>query len=157
VAAISGLSHLEGESVTILADGAVHPAKTVASGAITLDYKATKVVAGLPFTHTYRSLKWDSGNPQGTAQGQIKRIKGVTLVLLESQIAHVGPTTANLIEVPFRTVSDAMNAAVPMFTGEKYVPFQGDHEIDSRVVIQSAAPAPFTLLAVAPDIQTNPR
>ena len=40
VETISGLDHLEGQTVSILADGATHPDKTVSSGAITLDRSA---------------------------------------------------------------------------------------------------------------------
>ncbi len=153
--AITGLSHLDGETVTIMADGAVHPSKTVASGAITLDYKAAIVHAGLAFTHTYESLKWEAGASAGTAQGQTGRIHGVTLMVLESEIANVGPDTSNLKSIPFREVSDPMDAAVPLSTGEKFAEFDGDFTTDSRVVVQSSAPVPFMMLAVAPRIKKN--
>ena len=157
VLSVSGAGHLEGRTVTIMADGAVHPSKVVASGVVTLDYKAAIVHLGEPYTHTYESLKWEAGSRTGTAQGQTKRIHGVTLMLLESEIANIGPDTDSLTEVPFRDVTDAVDAAVPLFTGEKYHPFDGPFETDTRVVIQSAAPVPFMLLAVAPDIKTNTR
>ena len=40
---ISGLAHLEGQTVSILADGATHPTKVVSSGAISLNRAAKKV------------------------------------------------------------------------------------------------------------------
>jgi len=53
----SGLDHLEGRAVTVVADGVVRPAAiTVAAGAITLDPPATTIAAGLPFTHRIEPL-----------------------------------------------------------------------------------------------------
>ena len=143
--------------VSILADGAIHPPKTVSGGAIALDYPAGTVVAGLPYTHTYRSLKWEAGSATGTAQGQTKRIHGVTLVVLASLNARVGADEASLRVVPFRSGNDAMDAPVPFYTGEKYVEFDGDYATDARVVVKGDDPVPFTLLAVAPVMKTNTR
>ncbi|KKM08538.1 hypothetical protein LCGC14_1723800, partial [marine sediment metagenome] len=157
VSSLSDVDHLEGESVTILADGAVHPSKTVSSGAITLDYAASKVVVGLSYAHTYQSLKWEAGSPIGTAQGQIKRIHGVTLMLLDAMGSQVGPATDDTDVIPFRDVTDPMDTAVPLFTGEKFIPFDGDFATDARIVVTGSAPVPFTLLAIAPQIKTNPR
>lgn len=155
--AFGGLDHLEGETVSILADGAVHPARTISGGALTLDYPAGTVVAGLPYTHTYRSLKWEAGSATGTAQGQIKRIHGITMILMDALNAHVGADESALRPVPFRGGGDAMDSAVPFFTGEKYVELDGDYATDSRVVIRGDDPVPFTLLAVAPVLKTNTR
>jgi hypothetical protein len=153
----AGLDHLEGETVAILTDGAVHPARTVTGGAVTLDDDAATVVAGLPYSHTYESLKWEAGSAIGTAQGQTKRIHGVTLILLDSLNAEIGPDAASLKTVPFRRSGDAMDRAVPLFTGERYVEFDGDYATDTRVMIRGRDPVPFTLLAVAPVIRTNTR
>lgn len=154
---IAGLDHLESEELVILADGAVHPPRAVTSGSITLDYPATKIIAGLPYAHTYESLKWEAGNPAGTAQGQVKRIHGVTLVLLDSLNASIGPDFASMKKVPFRQVGDAMDQAVPLFTGEKFIEFDGNYATDTRVCIHGSDPVPFTLLAIAPEIKTNGR
>ena len=154
-ATISGLDHLEGETVKVLADGAVHPDCTVSGGEITLQHEANTVHAGLGYTHVYESLKWEAGSPAGTAQGQTKRIDGVTLMLLDSLNAKVGPVAEGLSIIPFRRVNDAMDTAVPLFTGEKFTEFDGDYTTDSRVRVEGDDPAPFTLLAVSPRIKTN--
>ncbi len=157
VSTISGLNHLEGETVKVLTDGAVHADKVVTGGGITLDEPAARVHVGLGYTHAFESLKWEGGSPQGTAQGQTKRIDGVTLMLAESLNAKIGPTPQNLQTVPFRDVADAMNAAVPLFSGEKFAEFDSDYATDTRVCIQGDDPVPFTLLALSPRIKVNPR
>lgn len=52
----SGLDHLEGQTVSILADGVVHANKTVSSGAVTLDAAASAVEIGLSYTHIVEPL-----------------------------------------------------------------------------------------------------
>ena len=154
--ALTGLDHLEGVSLKIWADGAIAPDKTVVSGAITLDTAASVVQMGLPYTHTIKTLKVMVGNPAGTPLGKIKRIHGLVFALLNSHTLKYGPDTSNLTEKDFRVVSDSMDTAAPLFTGEQLVEFEGDWDRDPRIVIESDDPAPFTLLAIAPDIQVNP-
>lgn len=155
--AVAGLGHLEGETVAVLANGAVHPPRVVIGGQIALDYPVSKAQIGLPYAHVYESLKWEAGAVAGTAQGQMKQISGVTLVLLDALNARVGPSLDRLRTVPFRGVDDPMSAAVPLFTGEKFIEFDGGYATDTRVVIEGSDPLPFTLLALAPEIRTNAR
>jgi hypothetical protein len=63
---ISGLDHLEGQTVSILANGATHPDKTVSSGAITLDRSATNVKVGLAYTSLLQTMRLDAGSHRYT-------------------------------------------------------------------------------------------
>jgi hypothetical protein len=155
VSVISGLGHLEGETVKILTDGAVHPDRTVAGGSITLERPASRVHVGLGYAHRYRSLKMIAGAAAGTAVGKTKRIHGVTLLLLDAAATQIGPDDETLDDIEFRDVADPMDTAVPLFTGEHFIEFPGDYERDARIVIQGDAPAPFTVLALAPELKTN--
>ena len=156
VTAITGLSHLEGETVKILGDGAIQADKTVASGAITLDTAASVVHMGLGYTHKLKTLKISAGNPAGTPLGKTKRIYGLTFSLLNSHTLEFGPSSSSLTKKDFRVVSSAMDSAAPLFTGEKFVEFPGDWTTDARIFIESDDPVPFTLLALAPEININP-
>jgi len=156
VTAISGFTHLEGETVSSWGDGAIIPDEVVSSGAFTIDTASSVVQSGLPYTHTLKTLKVVGGNPAGTPVGKTKRIYKLTFVLLNSHTVGYGPNTSNLMEADFRVVSDPMDTGVTLFTGEKLVEFEGDYVNDPRIIIQSNAPCPFTLLALAPDIQVNP-
>lgn len=152
---VTGLSHLEGETVKVYADGGTHPDRTVSSGTITLQAAAGKAQVGLGYTHKLHSLKMESGAKAGTALGKIKRIAGVTLILLDSLVASMGPDADSLEVIPFREVTDPMDRPPPLFTGERFVEFDDDYDRDTRIVIESDAPAPFTLLAWAPELQTQ--
>lgn len=152
---VSGLTYLEGETVKVLADGAAHADKTVASGSVTLDRSAARVTVGLGYTHRFESLKITAGAAAGTGLGKTKRIRGVTLDLLDASATNIGPSSDVLTNFSFREVGDAMDTATPLFTGEKLIEFDGDFERDARIVIEGDEPSPFTILALAPELKTE--
>lgn len=152
---ISGLDHVEGETVKILADGFIHPEQTVVSGAVTLEAAASVVQLGLGYTHKIKPLKFEGGTVAGTAVGKIKQVFGVTFVLLNSHTLSFGPDESNLRMIDFREVPDPMDTAVPFFTGERFEEFDDNWKTDPRIIIQSADPVPFTLLALAPENDTR--
>ena len=156
VTAVTGLGHLEGETVRILGDGAIAPDETVSSSAITLDNNTSVAQIGLAYTHKLETLKISTGNPAGTVLGKIKRIYGIVFDLLNSHTLSYGPDTSNISNIDFRVVSDPMDAAAPLFTGERFVEFPGNWTRDARIVIQNSDPVSFTLLALAPETSVNP-
>ena len=115
---LSGLGHLEAESVAINANGANHALKTVASGAVTLDHAVTKAHVGLNYASTLKTMRIEAGSTDGTAQGKIKRIDDVVLRLYRSVNARVGASTTSLDRIPFRSGADEMDVAIPLFTGD---------------------------------------
>ena len=152
---IIGLDHLEGETVKVWADGAIQEDKTVTGGAITLDETAGVVQIGLGYTHKLKLLRLEGGNAAGTAIGKTKRIIGLNFTVLNSHTIAFGPESADLFETDFRVIGDVMDAPAPLFTGDQYFEFKGDWDDDPRIVIESDDPAPFTLLAVAPEETLN--
>ena len=145
---ITGLNHLEGETVQVLADGSAHADKTVTDGKITLDRSAGKVHVGYSYNSLVETLRMEGGADDGISQGKIKRIHGVTARFLNSVGAEVGPDTSNLDRIPFRDSSMDMDAAVPMFTGDKEISFPSGYDNDARVVVQQSQPLPMTILAI---------
>ena len=149
---ISGLDHLEGQTVSVLADGSIHPDVTVSSGSVTLQRSVTKAHIGLPFTSRVETLRIDQGSAIGSAQGKVKRISEVTVRLFRSVGLKVGTSTSELDIVPFRDSGDSMDTATPLFTGDKTVEFRGGYDDDATIVIQQDQPLPMTILAVFPTV-----
>lgn len=145
---ISGLNHLEGETVQILADGATHADKTVADGKITLDRSSEKVHIGYNYTSLLQTLRLEAGADDGISQGKIKRIHGVTVRFLDTIGAELGTDTSNLDRIPFRDSSMAMNTAVPLFSGDKEITFPSGYDNDGRVMVRQNQPLPMTVLAI---------
>ena len=154
---ISGLSHLEGENVRILADGATHPDKLVSSGEITLDRAATKAHIGLSYESTLQTMRAEAGGTEGTAQGKTKRIRDLTIRVLNSVGAKVGPSSDNLELIPFRDSSMSMDTAVPLFSGDKDIEFPSGYDSDGFIVVKQDQALPLTILSIFPRLQTFDR
>ena len=152
---ISGLNHLEGEEVSILADGATHPNKTVSSGAITLDRSATKVKVGLPYVSLLQTMRIDAGSQNGTSQSKTKRIYEITARLYESIGIEIGPDLDNMERIPFRSSANLMDSGVNVFTGDKDIEFRGNYETDGFIFVRQNQPLPLTVLSLYPRLVTN--
>lgn len=154
---LTGLDHLEGETVDIWANGAVHAQKTVASGSVSLDYSVTKAQVGLPRTAKAQTLKLAAGASAtgSTAVAKTKSIRDVGIVFLDTSTVKVGLSEDDLQAITFREATDDMDTAVALVTGEHIHTLDGGDSLDPRVFIHSNGPAPFTVLAIAPEITTN--
>jgi len=152
---ISGLAHLEGQTVSILANGAAHPNKVVSSGEVVLERSATKVKIGLPYTSLLQTMRIDAGSQNGTSQSKTKRIYDITVRLYESIGVEVGPDLDNMERIPFRSSANAMNSGINVFTGDKEVEFRGNYETDGFIFVRQTQPLPLTILSLYPKLQTN--
>ena len=153
---LSGLSHLEGQTVSILADGSVHANKTVSSGSITLDRSVTKACVGLSYDSVLQTMRIEGGSLEGTSQGKIKRISKVVLRLFETVGVKVGPSLSNLETIPFRTTSSNLSAPVDtLIEGDKEIEFNDDYNSDGHIFIKQDQPLPASILAIYPTLVTN--
>ena len=155
VTTLGGLSHLEGQTVSVLADGATHPDVTVSSGQITLARSATKVKVGLSYTSLLQTMRIDAGAQNGTSQSKTKRIYEITARLYESIGIEVGPDLNNMERIPFRSSANAMNSGISVFTGDKEIEFRGNYETDGFIFVRQTQPLPLTVLSLYPRLITN--
>ena len=149
---ISGLDHLEGETVAVVSNGAAQADEIVASGAITSDYAMTKGTAGLRYTSTLKTMRVEGGFATGTAQGKSKRIHEVTCRLFRTLGAKVGTSASTVDIIPFRSSADAMDEPPAMFTGDKQIEFDGDYDSDGFITVVQDQALPMTLLALYPEL-----
>ena len=154
VSGFSTLYHLEGDTVSVLANGASHPNETVSNGAITLDFSATSAAVGYGYTSSMQTLRIESGSSDGTSQGKPKRIHGITVRLFETVGVEVGNESSEADRIFFRDSSMNMDEAVPLFTGDKDIEFPGGFDDDDRIYLQQTQPLPLTVLALYPRMNT---
>ena len=153
---LSGLDHLEGQTVSILADGSVHANKVVSSGSISLDREVTKACVGLAYDSILQTMRIEGGAAEGTSQGKTKRISKVVLRLFETVGVKVGPSLSNLEVVPFRTTSSNLSAPVDtLIEGDKEIEFDDDYNSDGYIFIKQDQPLPASILAIYPTLVTN--
>ena len=151
---ITGLDHLEGESVTVLADGATHPNKTVASGSITLDRSSQVVQVGEGYNGNIQTMKMDQGTREGAALMKPKRIHSITLRLWETVNLMVGTTEESIDRVIFRTSDDNLGEAIQPFTGDKDITPNSTYDRNGQVYLRQDQPLPCTIIAMMMEMET---
>ena len=142
---ITGLKHLEGETVAVLTDGGTHTQEVVSSGSITLDYQATDIQIGLPYTQTLETLDIDFGSGTGTAYSTKGRIHKVILQLYESMGGKIGYDTNSLKSIVYRSGSNTSGVGVGKFSGQVEEKSRTGWKDTNKVVIQQQDPLPLTI------------
>ena len=143
---VTGLNHLEGETVQLLIGDAVYPNKTVSDGQISVTipsgaaYKTIEI--GLGYSSKIKTLRVEAGSQAGTAQGRKKRYNEVMVRLHKT----VG-ITINGDQLPFRTSATPIGQDIPEFTGDKRVMNLG-WDRDGQIVIEQTQPLPMTVLGI---------
>jgi hypothetical protein len=160
VAELTGLAHLAGRSVQVLADGAVLPERIVsASGSITLPRPASRVHAGLGYTSTLKPMRLEFSGARGSSQTRTKRITEVSVRLHRSLGGKVGPggeqNGGHLEPLLYRTSADPMDGPPALFTGDKSVRFPQGWGTDGVLTVVQDQPLPMTVLLVAPTLAIN--
>ena len=148
---ISGLSFLEGKTVNILADGAVHPQRTVTGGSITLDVEASKVQIGLPIEADLNTLPLAMQIDSGFGQGRYKNINKVWIRVHESSGIFVGPTADKLTEAKQRTTEPW--GTPPALKSEEIPVLLTPAWADSgQVFIRQSDPLPLTIVSLTLEV-----
>jgi len=147
-ASLSGLNHLEGRTVKVIADGAVQTDKVVASGAIALDYQAGRIHVGLGYFGYIKSMDLEYGGVTGPAQTKNKRVNRLGLKFLNTLGAKYGTDIYNLAEIDYRSTADNMDRPPPLFSGVLDVPYSDRHSPEKHVMIYQESPLPCTVLLI---------
>lgn len=157
VARLSGLEHLEGEEVAVLADGAAHERRTVENGAIELDWPAARVLVGLPYAWELSPLRLEGISPRGTTQGKKTRITRLMARLYKSLGVHwsLAGQTAPPYPLAARDVEMPMDAAPHPFTGDADMPMPGGWSQDARVALSGDGAFPATVIMLVPSATVN--
>lgn len=155
---ISGLAHLEGETVKILADGALHPPRQVSGGAITLERAASVVHVGLGYRARLKTERLSAGAGDGTAQGKPKRIAEIIMRLYRSLHMKYGTSFEQMDERELRTSEDPMGSPPAMFSGDYRALSPSGWETDGCICIESDEPTALNVLSLTPIMEvTSPR
>lgn len=142
----SGLDHLIGQTVDILADGKPHPRQVVDdAGRVTLTFPAQRVHVGLPFDAWIKTLPPEAGNDSGVAQGKVKRVSRVTLRLIEALGLSIDVQNGGAQAIEHRVPADAMNEAVPLFTGDYPIDVIGSYDRNGSITLRRTQPLPSTI------------
>lgn len=153
---LSGLGHLEGETVSILTDGAVHPDRVVTSGAISLDWEASRASVGLPFTSELVTLPIEAGGTAGTAQSKIKRVNEMAIRFVNTLGGKSGIEGNQYLDaIASRDYHDLMDQGPGAFTDDRKIVMPSQYDTNACVRVVQAQPLPMTVCAMYPRIWTT--
>lgn len=149
--AIAGLSWLEGKTVNILADGAVHPQRVVTSGRVQLDRAYGKVQVGLPIQANAQTLPWAAQLDAAFGQGRMKNVNKVWLRVYRSSGIFVGPDVEHLTEAkqrsnePYGTPPELKSEEIPLVITPSWTD-------SGQVYIRQSDPLPLTLVSMTVEV-----
>lgn len=159
VTMISGLGHLEGQTVDILTDGASHPQRVVAAGAIALQQPASKVQVGLAFPAKMQTLRSNAGAQDGTTQGKKARINQVVVRLLETASLKYGASFDDLIDVDFRNALMPMDNPPEIFgspeAADVLLDWPGEYDTNPWLCFSVDQPMAATVVALMPQVMAS--
>jgi hypothetical protein len=144
---VTGLTHLNGRSVSILADGSVVTSQTVTGGTITLTTPTALAHVGLGYNCDMETLNVELGMQDGTLQGRKVQISRVVIRLDSSRGGYLGPNFTTM----YKLLGDYdTSVATSLFTGDIKQNLGGGYSDGGRFCFRQSEPLPVTILAVMP-------
>lgn len=148
---ISGLDHLEGKTVSILADGAVHPRRVVTDGSITLDQESSTVQIGLPITADLQTLPVAMQIDGSFGQGRNKAVNNTWLRVYRSSGIFVGPDENHLVEAKQRT-TEPYGSPPALKSQEISVVMTPSWSDGAQVYVRQSDPLPLVVVSITHEI-----
>lgn len=147
---VSGLSHLEGKTVSILADGAVMPQVVVTGGVAILERASVVVHVGLPYQSDLQTLPV-ALNIDAFAQGRVKNVNQSWIRVFQSSGVFVGPDANKLTEVKQRT-TEPYGSPPSLKSDEVNVVMTPTWAQSGQIYIRQSDPLPLTVVGITTEI-----
>ena len=152
---VTGLDHLEGLEVAILADGNVQPLQTVTDGKITLKRAYSKIHVGLPIHAEMQTLPLEFNAEDGTVMSRKKRVSALMAMFKDSRGGLYGIGDGPKNEFKWRS-TEKWGEPIALFTGKKKMPVpQANWNETVMVTISQEDPLPLTILSLVPQIEAG--
>ncbi len=154
VTILSGLWHLEGQEVVILADGNVVDGEVVSGGQVTIAEGASRAHVGLRYVADLETLNPELVVAGQTLQGRNVRVPSLTVRLKNTRGLLVGSNALNLTEMKQR---ERENYGEPthLLTGDKGLEINSDWSDGGRMFLRQIHPLPVTVTAIIPELDVG--
>ena len=156
---VTGLDHLEGETVKLMVNGLSHPDLVVSGGSVTLqgDITGTKIHVGLGYKWAIKTQRAEAGAQDGVAQGKQKKVQGLVVRVFKTLGLRFGPDADNLDEYTFEQGKE-YDEDLPLFTGDTpYLKGPFAYDTDGFIYLEHDGVFPACILALMPQIMTQDR
>lgn len=154
ISKLTGMGHLEGQTVTILADGMVIADKVVTLGEVDLGGGYyTKVTAGLRMRSVLQPMTIEFTGRSGSSRTKRGRVQELTWNFYKTIGGKFGKEPEDAKDaIRFRETGAQMNAPTPAFTGEKAVIMNKGYTGTPRACLVHDDPFPCTVLALTAEV-----
>lgn len=150
---ISGLTWLEGQEVSIFADGSCEPNRVVKNGQIELDAPASVVTVGIPYTCDAQTLPFALALQDGSyGNGHKKNVKTMIFRVVNSSGLQAGPSFDRLTEYPARSIEFA-GSPPSVITDEIEVRVGGAWGNTGQCCIRQPNPLPAKIISMTTEIE----
>jgi len=159
-ATITGLTHLIGETVTVLGDGTFYTPTAIVddSGEVTISTAVSTAQVGLAYTSKLEPMKPVVSTQMGTSAASITTVKEMGVSLLNSAGVKYGASDSALYDID---LDDArwvnLTEIDDLFTGTVAVAIDGGFSLESPLIISTASPLPCTVRALIPRMEQTGR
>lgn len=144
ISVLTGLEHLEGEEVAILADGGVIEGLKVQNGGLTIPYAASKIAVGLPYEFELETLNIEGENTHG-----LKKLISSVNIKVDKTREDFFIVGQDGVEVQNQRSLDSINDAGYLYSGDiPAYPF-ADYTEQARVKIKQRLPLPITVTSIS--------
>lgn len=154
-AVTSGLSHLEGEEVWAVVDGAISPKRKVEGGKVKLDSPGTIVHIGLPYTCKYKSIRLDTALGQNNALASKQRIHHLYVKTHRTSYFLYGAEDATELMPARKYGTDLMDKAPKLRSELIEIPFEANWNREPHITIESDLPLPLCILGITTQMSLN--
>lgn len=148
ITTVFGLYHLEGQTVSVLGDGAVFPAQVVTDGTITLEQPVSTVHVGLPITAELNTLPLEIEAAQAFGAGRPKNINKAYLRVHQSSSIYAGAVGTKLRQFKQRTTEPYGSPPAIIQDAEIEIPVDGSWNANGQLAVQQTDPLPLTVLSI---------
>jgi hypothetical protein len=150
VTTVTGLGHLIGKTVSILADGNVHPPRVVSgSGIVTLDWPASRVHVGLPYVSELQTLALPMAPEQF---GRRKRLTAFQLWISQSRSVRAAAVPEQGQEPDWEELAqrtdEAWDLPTRLVSGMVQLQLPQKWQDTGQGLVQQVNPLPLEVLAV---------
>ena len=144
---LTGLEHLEGEKINVLADGNVEEGLTVENGSVTLSQSASLITAGLAYEFELETLNLEGEN----SHGLVKIINSIDINVDKSRedfylLGTNGDVTENIRSI------ESINNQDYLYSGNIKAYSYMDYTESATIRIKQIHPFPLTINSISIDV-----
>lgn len=157
VSQITGATWLNGQTVSILADGFILPQTTVQNGVISwsggINYN--KIIYGLPYVAQLQPTTPFVPMPAGTMQAHTINIGKCVIGVWNTASGYAGISFNDLQPIPDLALNNYDPPASPLYTGNVSVQLGSNAQPENSICIQQSDPLPITVCNIISELQIS--